>query len=113
MNRLFTAPSKIGHSSRENPRRRAGGLSAFCVRRRRRAQLTAGLLQAVETALAEVYEMAPLASQIVPFPGPPQTDLEVMARGFRGNRGKVLIRESVNVARRAGRCRRWTGNRRI
>ncbi|MEY8842350.1 hypothetical protein AB9K41_25245, partial [Cribrihabitans sp. XS_ASV171] len=63
---------------------------------------TAGLLNAVETALAEVYETAPLASQIVPFPEAPQTDLEKMARGFRGNRGKVLIRESVNVAAAGG-----------
>ncbi len=68
----------------------------------KRAQLTAGLLNAVETALAEVYETAPLASQIVPFPEAPQTDLEAMARGFRGNRGKVLIRESVNVAAAGG-----------
>jgi len=68
----------------------------------KRAQLTAGLLNAVETALAEVFETAPLASQIVPFPEAPQTDLEQMARGFRGNRGKVLIRESVNVAAAGG-----------
>ena len=68
----------------------------------KRAQLTAGLLNAVETALAEVFETAPLASQIVPFPEAPQTDLEAMARGFRGNRGKVLIRESVNVAAAGG-----------
>ncbi|WP_428927869.1 phage portal protein [Marinibacterium sp. SX1] len=68
----------------------------------KRARLTAGMLNAVETALAEVYETAPLASQIVPFPEAPQTDLEQMARGFRGNRGKVLIRESVNVAAAGG-----------
>ena len=68
----------------------------------KRAQLTAGLLNAVETALAEVFETAPLASMIVPFPEAPQTDLEAMARGFRGNRGKVLIRESVNVAAAGG-----------
>lgn len=68
----------------------------------KRSQLTAGLLNAVETALAEVYETAPLASMIVPFPEAPQTDLEQMARGFRGNRGKVLIRESVNVAAAGG-----------
>ncbi|WP_319826067.1 phage portal protein [Thalassovita sp.] len=68
----------------------------------KRSQLTAGLLNAVETALAEVYENAPLASQIVPFPEAPQTDLEQMARAFRGSRGKVLIRESVNVAAAGG-----------
>jgi len=68
----------------------------------KRAQLTAGLLNAVETALSEVYETAPLASQIVPFPEAPQTDMEQIARGFRGSRGKVLIRESVNVAAAGG-----------
>lgn len=68
----------------------------------RRAQLTAGLLQAVETALAEVYEYAPLATQVLPFPEAPETDLESLARGFRGNRGKVLLRESVNVAAAGG-----------
>lgn len=68
----------------------------------RRASLTAGLLNAVETALSEVFETAPIGSQIVPFPETPQTDLETMARGFRGNRGKVLIRESVNVAAAGG-----------
>ena len=68
----------------------------------RRSQLTAGLLNAVETALAEVFEIAPMGSQIVPFPEAPETDLETMARGFRGNRGKVLIRESVTVAAAGG-----------
>lgn len=68
----------------------------------RRAQLTAGLLQAVETALAEVYEYAPLATQVLPFPEAPETDLETLARGFRGNRGKVLLRESVNVTAAGG-----------
>lgn len=68
----------------------------------KRAQLTAGLLNAVETALAEVFDNAPLASQIVPYPEAPQTDLEKIARGFRGNRGKVLIRESVTVAAAGG-----------
>ncbi|QFT62081.1 phage portal protein [Roseivivax sp. THAF30] len=68
----------------------------------KRSQLTASLLNAVETALAEVYETAPLASMIVPFPEAPQTDMEQIARGFRANRGKVLIRESVNVAAAGG-----------
>ncbi len=68
----------------------------------KRAQLTAELLNAIETALCDVYETAPLASQIVPFPEAPQTDLETLARGFRGNRGKVILRESVNVAAAGG-----------
>ncbi|WP_150297336.1 phage portal protein [Salipiger aestuarii] len=52
--------------------------------------------------LGEVYENAPLASQIVPFPEAPETDLEALARRFRGNRGRVLLRESVNVAAAGG-----------
>ncbi len=68
----------------------------------RRAQLTAGLLNTLESALSEVYENAPLGSQIVPMPEMPQTDMESMARGFRGNRGRVLIRESVNVSAAGG-----------
>lgn len=68
----------------------------------KRASLTAGLLHALESALAEVFELAPLGTSIVPFPEAPQTDLEAMARGFRGNRGKVLVRESVAVAAAGG-----------
>lgn len=68
----------------------------------RRASLTAGLLQAVESALAEVFENAPLGSQIVPYPESPDTDLEALGRGFRGRRGRVLMRESVSVAAAGG-----------
>lgn len=68
----------------------------------KRAQLTAGLLNAVETALAEVYEYAPLGSQIVPFPESPETDLETIGRGFRGRRGRVMMRESTQVTAAGG-----------
>ena len=68
----------------------------------RRAQLTAGMLQAVETALSEVYETAPIGSQVLPFPEAPETDMDSLARGFRGRRGRVLIRESVNVTAAGG-----------
>jgi len=68
----------------------------------KRAQLSAGMLHAVETALSEVYETAPLGSQIVPFPEAPETDMETLARGFRGNRGRVVLRESVNVSAAGG-----------
>jgi hypothetical protein len=68
----------------------------------RRSALTAGLLQTIETALAEVYENAPLGSQIVPFPESTETDLETLGRGFRGRRGRVLLRESVNVSAAGG-----------
>ncbi|QDY69811.1 phage portal protein [Qingshengfaniella alkalisoli] len=78
----------------------------------KRAQLTAGLLQAVETALSEVYENAPLGSQIVPMPEMQDTDMETMARGIRGKRGRVLLRESVTVEAAGGPApaQDWRGN---
>ena len=63
----------------------------------RRARLTAGLLQTVEAALSEVFNNAPLGSSVIPFPEAPDTDMADLARGFRGFRGKVMVRESVNV----------------
>jgi hypothetical protein len=68
----------------------------------RRAQLSAGMLHAVETALAEVYELAPLGSQVVPFPESPATDNAELGRSFRGQRGRVLLRESVTVTAAGG-----------
>lgn len=68
----------------------------------KRAQLTAGLLNAVETALAEIFETAPLGSQVIPWPEAPETDMTALARGFRGSRGRVAVHESVNVAAAGG-----------
>ncbi len=68
----------------------------------RRATLTAGLLNAVEGALGEVFDHAPLGSQIVPFPESPETDMTTLGRGFRGQRGRVLLRESVHVTAAGG-----------
>ena len=68
----------------------------------RRARLTAGLLQTLETALSEVYANAPLGSSVIPFPEAPDQDMSDLARGFRGFRGKVLVRESVNVTAAGG-----------
>jgi phage portal protein BeeE len=68
----------------------------------RRAALTAGLLQAVESALGDVFENAPIGSQIVPFPESRDVDLENIGRGFRGRRGRVLLRESVSVTAAGG-----------
>lgn len=64
----------------------------------RRASLTAEMLNTLETALAETYANAPLGSSVVPFPEAEGQDLETLARGFRGRRGRVLLRESTNVA---------------
>lgn len=68
----------------------------------RRARLTAGLLQTVEAALSEVYANAPLGSGIIPMPEQPETDMNDLARGFRGFRGRILARESVTVAAAGG-----------
>ena len=68
----------------------------------RRASLTAGLLQAVEAALSEAFAEMPLASQVVPFPETPDVDLQGLGRDMRGRRGRVLLRESVNVAAGGG-----------
>jgi hypothetical protein len=68
----------------------------------RRSQLTASLLHTLESALAEVYENAPLGSQVVPFPESQDVDLEVLGHGFRGRRGRVMLRESVNVTAGGG-----------
>lgn len=68
----------------------------------RRAALTAGLLNSLEAALSEVFEFAPLGSQIVPFPESPDVDMEALGRGFRGRRGRVMLRESVAVTAAGG-----------
>ena len=68
----------------------------------RRSQLTAGLLNTLETALSEVYAEAPLGTAVLPFPESPETDMESLGRGFRGKRGRVLLRESVNVSAAGG-----------
>lgn len=68
----------------------------------KRASLTAGMLNAVESALAEVFENAPIGSQIVPYPESQETDLNTLGRSFRGQRGRVLLRESVQVSAAGG-----------
>jgi hypothetical protein len=68
----------------------------------RRARLTAGMLQALETVLSEVYTEAPIGSSVIPFPEAPDQDMTAIARGFRGMRGRVLVRESVNVTAAGG-----------
>ena len=68
----------------------------------KRSALSAGLLNAVETSLSEAFENMPLGSQIIPFPESPDSDLENLGRGFRGRRGRVLLRESVQVSAAGG-----------
>ena len=68
----------------------------------RRARLSAELLHHLETALSEVWALAPVGSQVVPFPEAAGLDLDNLARDFRGRRGRVMLRESVNVAAAGG-----------
>lgn len=68
----------------------------------KRAALSAGLLNSVETSLSEAYDNMPLGSQIIPFPEAPNDDMEALGRGFRGRRGRVLMRESVHVSAAGG-----------
>lgn len=68
----------------------------------RRASLSAGLLQQVEGVLAEVYQNAPIGSQVIPFPESQDVDLAEIGRGFRARRGQVMLRESVNVTAAGG-----------
>lgn len=68
----------------------------------RRAPITAELLHAVEDALRETFANSPLGSQIVPFPEAPDTDLEKIGRSFRGERGKIVLRESTVVTAAGG-----------
>ena len=68
----------------------------------RRASLSAELLHAVEAALAEVYSQAPIGSQIVPMPESDGAGLDALGRSFRGQRGRVVLRESVHVSAAGG-----------
>lgn len=68
----------------------------------RRCSLSADMLATVEAALVEVFGNAPLGSAIVPMPETPGVDLERLAAGFRGQRGRVLLRESVMTTSAGG-----------
>jgi phage portal protein BeeE len=68
----------------------------------RTASLSAGMLHAVESGLSEVFQNAPLGSQVVPMPENPEVDNTTIASSFIGRRGRVLLRESVTVTAAGG-----------
>ncbi|KPP85794.1 MAG: Phage portal protein [Rhodobacteraceae bacterium HLUCCO07] len=68
----------------------------------RRSSLTGGMLHAVESALRETFENAPLGSQIVPLPDSGSEDMENMRHAFRGRRGSTLVVEGAAQAVAAG-----------
>jgi hypothetical protein len=74
----------------------------FGVSPLRRSRLTAEMLHNVESAIQEVFENAPIGSQVVPFPENPDVDNTALSRSFRGQRGRVLLRESVTVSAAGG-----------
>jgi hypothetical protein len=60
------------------------------------------MLHAVEAALAETFENAPLGSQIVHLPDSAADDMAAMRAAFRGRRGSTLVIEGVAQATAAG-----------
>ncbi|WP_319798779.1 phage portal protein [Nitrobacter sp.] len=68
----------------------------------RTASLSAGMLHSVETALSEVFQNAPIGSQVVPFPENPETDNTALANSFIGKHGRIILRESVAVTAAGG-----------
>ncbi|MEL6323012.1 MAG: phage portal protein [Pseudomonadota bacterium] len=68
----------------------------------RRSSLTGAMLHAVESALGETFENAPLGSQIVPLPDTGADDMASMRGAFRGRRGSTLVIEGVAQATAAG-----------
>lgn len=68
----------------------------------RRAQITAQMLEAVERALAETFQNAPIGSSVLPFPEVPDQDLNALSRSFRARRGRVLLRESLAITAAGG-----------
>ncbi|WP_240602651.1 phage portal protein [Paracoccus endophyticus] len=67
-----------------------------------RSSLSAELLAAVEVALRDVYRDAPFGSSVIPFPEAAELDLDDISRGLQGYRGRVLVRESVQVQAAGG-----------
>jgi phage portal protein BeeE len=68
----------------------------------RRSSLTGAMLHAVEAALAETFENAPIGSLIVPLPDSGSEDMASMRSAFRGRRGSTLVIEGVAQATAAG-----------
>jgi len=68
----------------------------------RRAELSSEFLVAVEESLRDVFRETPLGSQVLPMPEMDEDSESKLAASFRGQRGRVLIRESVNVQAAGG-----------
>lgn len=63
----------------------------------RRAQISAGLLNATEVALAETFRDAPIGSKMLAMPEASETAVSQLANSIRGKRGRILVRQSSTV----------------
>ncbi|WP_305970914.1 MULTISPECIES: phage portal protein [unclassified Mameliella] len=68
----------------------------------RRSSLTGAMLHAVESALSETFESAPLGSIIAHLPDTGADDMATLRAAFRGRRGSTLVMEGVAQATAAG-----------
>lgn len=68
----------------------------------RRSSLTGGMLHAVESALTQTFESAPLGSIIAHLPDTGAEDMATMRHAFRGRRGSTLVMEGVAQSTAAG-----------
>ena len=68
----------------------------------RRASLTGDLLATLETALRDVYQTAPLGSQVLPVPDGSSEDMAELRASFRGRRGSTMVIEGTAQATAAG-----------
>ncbi|SMX42546.1 phage portal protein [Maliponia aquimaris] len=68
----------------------------------RRSSLTGAMLHAVESALSETFENAPLGSLIAHLPDTGADDMATLRAAFRGRRGSTLVMEGVAQATAAG-----------
>lgn len=67
-----------------------------------RSQLSAQMAAEVETAIRDVFQTAPIGSQIVPVPEGSASDMAEMRAAFSGKRGATLVIEGVAQAVGAG-----------
>ncbi|RRD41125.1 phage portal protein [Comamonadaceae bacterium OH3737_COT-264] len=63
----------------------------------RRASISAGLLNATEVALAEVFRDAPIGSKVLGMPETSAGANSKLAHSFKGKHGRVLVRDSSTV----------------
>lgn len=68
----------------------------------RRSSLTGAMLHAVESALSETFENAPIGTQIVPMPDTGAEDMATMRADLKGRRGAALLIAGVAQATAAG-----------